>query len=187
MFPHAFHRMPHPAVLLGLIAIGCLPGTSALAQSAAVGARLTALEDESEIRYLLDHYMDVLGAADWDAYVQLFTEDGELVMAEGTRRGRQDIKERMAGATARMAAASTGQPVRRRAELLSNIRVRVDGDTASAQSRFTFIGEAADGSFHVTGSGLYSDTWERGSDDVWRIKSRTVDYDMLRGATPAPD
>jgi uncharacterized protein (TIGR02246 family) len=187
MFSNPKSRLSWLSAIAGLVAIGCLAATSVSAQSSAVEARLQALEDESEIRYLLDHYMDVLGAADWDAYVALFTEDGELVMSEGTRRGRDDIKERMAGATARMAVSSSGQPARRRAELLSNIRVKVEGDTASAQSRFTFLGEDADGSFRVTGSGLYTDALERGGDNVWRIKSRTVDYDMLRGAASASD
>ena len=132
--------MQQLAVWASLVAISCLASASASAQSSSVETRLKALEDESEIRYLLDHYMDVLGAADWDAYVLLFTEDGELVMTEGTRRGREDIKERMAGATARMAAGSAGQPVRRRAELLSNIRVIEIGQAFSAPFAAEILG-----------------------------------------------
>jgi 3-phenylpropionate/cinnamic acid dioxygenase small subunit len=156
--------------------------TPAGAQDAELAVRLQALEDEAEIRYLLDHYMDLLGAADWDNYVLLFAEDGELQMDEGTRRGREDIKNRMSAASARMAGAAADQVRRQRAEMLSNIRVPVDGDKATARSRFTMLGESADGSFHFTGSGIYADTWVRGNGG-WLIQSRKVDWDLLRGAS----
>jgi 3-phenylpropionate/cinnamic acid dioxygenase small subunit len=182
--PGARNRLQRGLSAAALAAAIAFTSTPIRAQNAEFGARLQALEDEAEIRYLLDHYMDLLGAADWDNYVLLFAEDGELQMDEGTRRGRQDIKERMSAATARMAGAATGQPRRQRADMLSNIRVRVDGNVATAQSRFTMLGESADGSFHVTGSGIYSDTWVR-ANGSWLIKSRKVDWDMLRGASPA--
>lgn len=154
------------------------------AEHAAVMARLDALEAESEIRRKLQTYMAVLGASDWDNYVNYFTREGKLIMTEGTRVGRDDIKERMSTAAARMARAAQGRPVRKRADLLSNIEVDVDGNTASAKSRFTFISENADGGFDVVGSGLYIDEWAL-EDGEWLIAARTVDYDMLRTA-PAP-
>ena len=181
------HRIQRHFALAAVAMVTCLAASGLRAQEPAIEERLRALEDESQIRHLLDRYMDVLDAADWDAYVEFFTEDGELVMAEGTRHGREDIKERMAGASARMAANAGDQPRRQSADLLSNIRIRVSGDTATAHSRFTFLGENADGSFSVTGSGLYTDRLERGDDGNWRISSRSVDWDMLRGATRAPD
>jgi 3-phenylpropionate/cinnamic acid dioxygenase small subunit len=170
-----------------LLLAGCGGGVgeqAAGSEHTAVLARLNALEAESEIRGKLQTYMAVLGASDWDNYVNYFTRDGKLIMTEGTRTGRDDIKERMSSAAARMAGAAQGRPARRRADLLSNIEIVVNGNTATAQSRFTFIGENAEGGFDVTGSGLYIDEWafEEGE---WRIAARTVDYDLLRAA-PAP-
>jgi 3-phenylpropionate/cinnamic acid dioxygenase small subunit len=162
----------------------CLAAGTASAAEPTVEARLQQLEAESEIRRLLDVYMDLLGSRDWDAYVQLFATAGELRMPEGVRKGRDDIRERMAGASERMANASQGQPRRQSADLLSNIRVKVDGDTATAQSRFTFLGEDENGDFRVTGSGLYLDTWVR-EGGAWKIQQRTVDWDLLRGAGQA--
>jgi 3-phenylpropionate/cinnamic acid dioxygenase small subunit len=160
--------------------------TPAVADELALEARLKRLEDEAEIRRLLDEYMDVLGSRDWDNYVLFFARDGELVMAEGTRKGRDDIRERMASASARMAEAARDRPQRQSADLLSNVKVEVDGDTATARSRFTFLSEDENGSFRVTGSGLYSDTWTR-EDGSWKIKRRSVEWDLLRGAgAPAP-
>lgn len=165
--------------LAPLLVAGCSEGPRSDAEIADMQLRLAALEGESQIRDKLQSYMAVLSARDWDTYVDYFTEDALLIMSEGNRRGRDDIRERMSSASDRMAAAASGQPVLRRAELLSIIEVRVSANTATAKSRFTFISENAEGSFEVSGSGLYIDEWavENGE---WRIASREVDYDLLR-------
>ena len=149
-------------------------------QQLSLAQRLQQLEDEAEIRRRLDEYMDYLGARDWDGYVQFFAVDGALDMAEGVVTGRDAIHSRMANASARMAAVAEGQLQRQSADLLSNIRVQVKGDTATAQSRFTFLSEDADGYFAVRGSGLYRDDWVR-EDGSWKIQRRTVDWDLLAG------
>jgi 3-phenylpropionate/cinnamic acid dioxygenase small subunit len=144
--------------------------------------------DESAIRAMLQDYMGLLSARDWDTYIQLFSKDSDLEMAEGTVHGRDAIRTRMTNATERMAkaAAAANLPVRRRADLLTNIHVRVAGDLASASSRFTFITENDAGQFIVSGSGLYIDSLVR-EEGRWRIKRRKVDWDLLAGqsATPA--
>jgi 3-phenylpropionate/cinnamic acid dioxygenase small subunit len=169
----------------GAVAVLALAGGDAAAQAAGMEARLTELESEAEIRRLLDDYMMVLGAREWDAYVQFFTADGELDMAEGVVKGRDAIRTRMANASARMASAAAGRPQRQSADLLSNVYVKVDGDSATARSRFTFLAEGEDGSFRVGGSGLYLDTWKR-ENGAWKIARRTVSWDLLAGAGAAP-
>lgn len=154
------------------------------AEQAAILARLDALEAESEIRHKLQTYMPVLAASDWDTYINYFTRDAKLIMTEGTRTGRDDIKERMATAGARLAANAADRPVRKRADLLANVEVQVTGNTATAQSRFVFIGENAEGGFDVSGSGRYLDEWAL-EEGEWRISARTIDYDLLR-VPPAP-
>jgi hypothetical protein len=42
------------------------------------------------------------------------------------------------------------------------------------------VGEDEEGRFMVTGSGLYLDTLAR-EDGRWKIKRRTVQWDLLRG------
>jgi 3-phenylpropionate/cinnamic acid dioxygenase small subunit len=154
-------------------------------EMATLQAQVQALHAESEIRHKLQTYMPVLSAADWDTYVNYFTRDAVLIMSEGNRQGRDDIKARMSAASERMAAAASGAPVRKRADLLGNVEVQVTSPvTASAQSRFVFFGENAEGGFDVTGSGRYIDTWAL-EDGEWRIASREIDYDLLRAA-PAP-
>jgi 3-phenylpropionate/cinnamic acid dioxygenase small subunit len=156
----------------------------AVAQAPTVEERLRQLEGEAQIRRLLDDYMTVLDAREWDAYMLFFTADGELDMAEGVVKGRDAIRTRMANASARMAAAAANRPQRQSADLLSNIYVKVDGDSATARSRFTFLAEDEDGGFRVRGSGIYHDTWVH-QDGGWKIARRTVSWDLLAGATPA--
>jgi hypothetical protein len=153
-------------------------------QVQALQQQSAALEAEAEIRHKLQTYMPVLAASDWDAYVNYFTRDGKLIMAEGTRTGRDDIRERMSSAAERMAAAAaeSGAPARKRADLLANVEVEVtSATTANAASRFTFLAEDGNGGFEVTGSGRYIDEWAL-EDGEWRIASRTIDYDLLRAA-----
>ena len=148
-------------------------------------ARLQRLQDESEIRRRLQDYMPLLRNRDWDHYTLMFSKDAQIVMDEGTRHGRADIRERMATASERMAKAAAGKPVRQSADLLTNVEVRVRGDIAHASSRFTFLAENDAHEFVVSGSGLYLDTWVREGGE-WLIKRRKVDWDLLRGATPKP-
>jgi 3-phenylpropionate/cinnamic acid dioxygenase small subunit len=152
-----------------------------------IEARLQRLQDESEIRRRLQDYMPLLRNRDWDHYILMFSRDAEIVMDEGTRHGRDDIRNRMAAAGERMAKAAAGKPVRQSADLLSNVEVRVRGDIAAASSRFTFLAENDQNQFVVRGSGLYLDSWIR-EDGEWLIKRRKVVWDLLAspGATPAP-
>ena len=147
-------------------------------------ARVRQLEDEATIRRSLEDYMGLLRSRDWDSYVKMFSKDAELHMAEGTVKGRDAIRTRMDNASKRMAAAAAAQnrPQLQRADLLSDVRVQVTGDSATARSRFTFVGEQPDGTFRVTGSGIYTDVWVR-EEGQWLIKSRTVDWDLLAGAS----
>lgn len=158
------------------------------AEVQALQQQTAALNAEAEIRHKLQTYMPVLAASDWDTYVNYFTRDGKIIMAEGTRTGRDDIRERMSSAAERMAAAAaeSGAPARKRADLLANVEVDVmSATTATAASRFTFIAEDGNGGFEVTGSGRYLDEWAL-EDGEWRIAARTIDYDLLRAAPAAP-
>jgi len=148
-------------------------------------ARLQRLQDESEIRRRLQAYMPLLRHRDWDHYILMFSKDAEIVMDEGTRHGREDIRNRMSAASDRMAKTAAGKPVLQSADLLTNVEVRVRGDLAHASSRFTFLAENAAHQFVVRGSGLYIDTWVR-EDGEWLIKRRKVAWDLLQGASPAP-
>jgi ketosteroid isomerase-like protein len=178
--------LPRVQVAALLVAAVCMCAVraaepaSSTAQTLTLEQRLQRLQDESEIRKLLDEYMHLLRARDWDNYVKLFAKDGELDIVEGVLKGHDAIRTRMANASARMAAAAQGRPPRASADLLTNVSVDVQGDSATASCRFTFISEDGAGGFRVTGSGLYLDTWIREA-GLWKIKRRAVKWDLLAG------
>jgi SnoaL-like domain len=160
------------------------PSTARAAEKLSVEQRLERLEAADIIQWKLQDYMRLLQSADWDNYIKLFAPDAKLDIVEGILTGRDAIKTRMANATARMAKAREGQPRRQRGDVLSNIKVIVTGpDTAAAQSRFTMLGEDANGHFMVTGSGYYTDQWVK-VDGEWLIGYRAVHWDMLLGQKP---
>ena len=176
------------SVLAGAASAGGISTLVAVgAESLSLEARVRQLEDEATIRRQLEDYMGLLRSRDWDNYIKMFAKASpELHMAEGTVIGRDAIRTRMDNASKRMAnaAAAANRPPLQRADLLSDVRVQVIGESATARSRFTFLGEQPDGTFRVTGSGIYTDTWLR-EEGEWRIKSRTVDWDLLAGASAA--
>ena len=158
-----------------------IPSAHAESAKLTLEQRVQRLEDEATIRRKLESYMELLQNADWDEYIKMFAKNAKLVMNEGVRQGRDDIKERMATASARMAKAREGQPRLQRADLLSNIEVHVTGpDTADARARFTFLAEQPDHTFTVQGSGIYTDRWVR-EDGEWKIGYRAVHWDLLHG------
>lgn len=176
-----------PTRLTGTLKLNGKP-SELVGEKLGIEARLQRLQDESEIRRRLQDYMPLLRNREWDRYILMFSRDAELVMDEGNRHGREDIRNRMAAAGDRMAKAAAGKPVRQSADLLTNVEVRVRGDIASASSRFTFLAENDEHQFVVRGSGLYLDTWVR-EDGEWLIKRRKVAWDLLAappGAAPAP-
>jgi hypothetical protein len=67
----------------------------------------------------------------------------------------------------------------------ATIRRLLDDYMGLLQSRFTFLGEQDDGSFRVTGSGVYHDAWIR-EEGEWRIAKRSVSWDLLAGASVPP-
>jgi ketosteroid isomerase-like protein len=133
----------------GAAAAGGISTLTAIgAESLSLEARVRQLEDEATIRRQLEDYMGLLRSRDWDNYIKMFAKASpELHMAEGTVVGRDAIRTRMDNASKRMAAAAAAanRPQLQRADLLSDVRVQVTGDTATARSRFTFLGEQPDG------------------------------------------
>jgi 3-phenylpropionate/cinnamic acid dioxygenase small subunit len=177
----ALMKLSGVTLAVALITASAFTSHVRAAEKLSVEERLDRLEAADIIRWKLQDYMRLLNSADWDNYIKLFAPDAKLDIVEGILTGREAIKTRMANATARMAKAREGQPRRQTAHILSNIKVMVTGpDTAAAQSRFTMLGEDADGHFMVTGSGYYTDQWVKENGE-WMIGYRAVHWDMLHG------
>lgn len=154
------------------------PGfTSAAAQvprnEGSLEARLQGLEDREEIRHLLLDYGRHLDGRDFAAYSRLFAADGEWVGGFGSVAGPAGIQafmEKNMGTAPNRAG---------NYHLLSNFVITVNGDTATAWSRWAFVVPGPQGAV-IAQAGRYDDALVR-ENGRWRFKRRVASND-----TPAP-
>ncbi|MCL6249586.1 nuclear transport factor 2 family protein [Altererythrobacter sp. KTW20L] len=142
--------------------------------SSALEARVQALEDTAAIQRVITDYSAHLDARDYDGYVGLFTEDGVWANGSTRREGRVEIREMLTGLFGEtdpdfVNLSSFHQ--------ISNFEIDVDGDTATAKSRFVFVMRGEGGSPTPELSGQYHDRLVR-VDGEWRIAER-VDHTVM--------
>ena len=141
---------------------------------AKLAARLQQLEDKGEIQQLLLDYGRHLDNRDFAAYGRLFAKDGQWVGGFGTASGGP------AGVQAFMEKAmGTAPNTARNYHLLTNFVITVNGDAATAWSRWAFVVPGPSGAT-IAQAGRYDDTLVR-EDGHWRFKRRTASND-----TPPP-
>lgn len=139
----------------------------------ALAARVQRLEDIEEIRALLTDYGRLLDAHDLAGYSRLFARDGEWVGGFGSAKGPaaiQALMEKNLGASPQGKRGSTYH-------LLTNFMIEVQGDAATAWSRWSFTVSSADHHPALLYGGHYDDTLVR-EDGHWRFKRRVAVNDI---------
>jgi uncharacterized protein (TIGR02246 family) len=166
-------------VVIALIAVMNLfpaAAQSPKSGSDSVAARLQVFEDKAEIEALLLDYGRHLDSRDFAAYSALFAKDGEWVGGFGSAPGGP------AGIKAFMEKAMGTQPnTAKNYHLLSNFVITVNGDAATAWSRWAFVVPGAQGAA-IAQAGRYDDTLVR-ENGRWRFKRRVASNDT---APPPP-
>ena len=165
----------------------CLPVVVFLALVSAVSAqqktakgddslstRLQRFEDKEEIQNLLLDYGRYLDNRDFAGYASLFAKDGQWIGGFGTVAAA-DIK-------AFMEKAMGTQNTAKNYHLLSNFVITVNGDTATAWSRWAFVVPGQQGAT-IAQAGRYDDTLVR-ENGRWRFKKRVASNDT-GGPRPA--
>lgn len=160
------------------VAVSLLLSAAAVAQTAdpkarSLEARIQRLEDTQEIRDLLTSYGRLLDAHDLAGYSQLFAKKGEWVGGFGSARGPaaiQALMEKNLGATAKGIPGSTYH-------LLTNFMIKVNGDTATAWSRWSFTVTGANKNPSILYGGHYDDTLIR-EDGQWKFLRRVAVNDI---------
>ena len=126
--------------------------------------RIRRLEDLEAIRTLDARYCRVLDDGDWDALVELFTEDGEFIGLDRAA-GRPALRSFFAGLADGGLTAFWHH--------VTNLEIDLDGDTARARS-FLWQPCVLDGVPHVA-AGRYEDHLVR-QDDRWLYRTKTVRF-----------
>jgi len=133
----------------------------------AVEARLRKLEDVDAIHSLLVHYGRALDKRDFQAYGALFAQDGSWKGGMGTATGPDAIGKMVAAGFERMSPSLYTNSD----HVLTSFDVDVNGDTATAWSRWTWVVVGDSGKPQTERAGHYEDTLvrERGE---WKFKTR---------------
>ena len=158
-------------VLVAAAVIGLSFAFSNLAHRAegadAVEARLRRLEDGEAIRSLLVDYGRALDRRDFQAYGALFAQDGSWKGGMGTATGPDAIAKMVAAGFERMSPSLYENSN----HVMSSFDIDVDGETATAWSRWTWVVVGANGKPQPERAGHYEDTLvrERGE---WKFQSR---------------
>jgi ketosteroid isomerase-like protein len=136
----------------------------------ALAARVQRLEDIQEIQRVLLDYGRFLDARDFASYSRLFAKDGEWAGGFGTVQGPAAIQAFM---EKQIAGPNRGNTF----HILSNFEIDVQGNTATAWSRWTFVTPGADKKPAVSQAGRYDDTFVR-ENGHWKFKRRVASNDI---------
>ena len=158
-------------VLVAAAVIGLSFAFSNLAHRAegadAVEARLRKVEDVEAIRSLLVDYGRALDRRDFQAYGALFAENGSWKGGMGTATGPDAIAKMVAAGFERMSPSLYENSN----HVMSSFDIDVDGDTATAWSRWTWVVVGTNGKPQPERAGHYEDTLVRESGE-WKFQSR---------------
>lgn len=127
-------------------------------------ARVTRLEDLLAINQLFIDYGEHLDAGDFEAYAQLFAEDGEVRLGPmGRATGRAEIQALMT--------ATLGDRVGQTFHIVSSPRIALDGDRATSTVMWSVASLADDGLARITMVGHHLDELVK-RDGRWYFQRR---------------
>lgn len=137
-----------------------------------VEQRLRVLEDKEAIREVLLAYGRALDSRDTQAYADLFAADGEWSGGVGQAKTPTGIKKMLDD----LFGNSTGG-FSKAHHVMANMVIEVDGDTATANSRWMWVHGDAEGSPVVRRSGVYNDELVR-ENGAWKFQKRRASTEL---------
>jgi ketosteroid isomerase-like protein len=143
---------------------------------ASVEDRLRLLEDKEAIRTVLIDYGRALDSRDTQAYSDLFAADGEWSGGIGQARTPAGIKKMLDDL---FAGSRNGGGFSKAHHVMANMAISVDGDTATAVSRWIWLTGDTNGSPVVMRAGYYDDAFTR-ENGSWKIQSRRAVTELTK-------
>lgn len=167
------------------------PAPATAARPASLEARVQLQEDTEAIRRVLREYGKRLDASDFQGYAQLFAVDGEWIGGLGSIKGRDKIapfiQKGMSGPPpweGPAAASAQPRPGPVGVHLMTNEIIDVNGDRATAWSKWTYMARNAESRPFPVMVGTYEDTFVRENGE-WKILRRVVSGDVPYSPPPA--
>ncbi len=153
-------------LLLATLAAGC---ASTPPDVGALQRRVQQLEDQEQIRTVLVEYGEYLDARNYAGYASLFARDGVWTGGFGSATGPAEIQAML---EKNLGQAEPGFINKSSFHLMTTMVVQVNGDTATARSRYMFFTTTSDKPVPSL-AGRYVDEFVR-ENGMWKIKRRTT-------------
>lgn len=132
-----------------------------------VEERLQRMEDIEAVRSLLIDYGRALDSQDIEAYSKLFAEDGVWKGGMGSATGPEAIRKLVEDGISKMPPGKFDDSN----HIMTSMDIDVDGNTATAWSRWTWVIAGPDGKPRTERAGHYEDSLVR-VDGQWKFKKR---------------
>jgi uncharacterized protein (TIGR02246 family) len=152
-----------------LAALAAAPLAASAQPRDSLAARVQRVEDELAIQRILVDYAAFLDGRDYASYAALFAPDGEWTNATGSHKGQAEIRKMLEGTLG-----PAGAPNRSNYHIITNPRVDLNGDRATATSRYLFTMRGPDGRPTPSLAGVYHDELVR-LNGKWKIQRRVAD------------
>lgn len=170
-------RMCTRPALAGLIGAVALLLSACAQDDGALRDRLQRMEDEKQIRDVIVQYGVYLDSKDFERYAALFAREGEwsgMLSGMTTIKGPANIRAAMEKAFAER----VYDPQRiTNLHLISNVRVEVNGNRATAYSKWTVLSRNDRDEPYPRVTGHYDDVLVR-EDGQWKFASRVAKRDI---------
>jgi 3-phenylpropionate/cinnamic acid dioxygenase small subunit len=169
-------------VPLSIAIAGGLHAAAPAAYAAEPGGPLTSQEVayREQIRDVLLEYGRAFDERRLEDYANLFAENGQWIGGPTVATGPAEVLEMITRVVENI---PTG-PGKRNFHVMTNMVVDVEGDTATAWSRFIFYMPGEGGKAEVSTSGTYDDQLVRVG-GTWKFLRRQLTGDVARPPEPA--
>ena len=158
------------------IAFGVLAGQSAQAADPtleALARRVQVLEDREEICTLIYAYGQAHDHRDYRSFASLFATNGEWIGGLGSAKGPDAIFALMDKSIGHNPLPNGSGTV----HMMTNDQIKIDGDRASAVTKWFYLTAAEDNSPKPTFLGHYNDEFIR-ENGVWKFLKRQTASDI---------
>lgn len=162
-----------------IMALALVLSTSSVHAKMSIEERLQVLEDKDAIRALLLDYGRHLDAREWDKFANLFAKNtGTWDGGMGVASGQDAIVKMMTETIGTQNVGANGEGMLN-LHLFANEYVSVDGDTATALTKWAFVITDDDKGPDMAFIGHYDDTLVK-EDGAWKFQRRTVSADITQ-------